>query len=114
MVRRGDVYFAQLESGVGSEQKGDRPVVVIQNDIGNLHSPTTIVAMITSKEKKKLPTHVRLCGNKIGLADRSVVLLEQIRTIDKTRFTRLVGHLDDEQMDEIDQAMVCSLGLNIK
>jgi mRNA interferase MazF len=70
--------------------------------------------MITSKEKKKLPTHVRLCGNKIGLADRSVVLLEQIRTIDKTRFTRLVGHLDDEQMDEIDQAMVCSLGLNIK
>lgn len=114
MVRRGDVYFARLESGVGSEQKGDRPVVVIQNDIGNLHSPTTIVAMITSKKKNGLPTQVRLEGNQIGLLNKSTVLLEQIRTLDKTRFVRLIGHLDDELMEKIDQAMACSLGLNKK
>ena len=114
VVRRGDVYYARLGSGVGSEQKGNRPVVVIQNDIGNLHSPTTIVAMITSKKKNGLPTHVRLEDNQSGLLNKSLVLLEQIRTLDKTRFVRLIGHLDDELMDKIDQAMACSLGLNIK
>lgn len=112
MVRRGDVFFAKIGKGVGSEQHGDRPVVVIQNDIGNLHSPTTIVAMITSKQKNRLPTHVSLYGNKLGLSDESIIMLEQIRTLDKVRFIRLIGHLDEETMKRIDQAAVRSIGLN--
>lgn len=112
MIRRGDVFFSKIGKGVGSEQHGDRPVVVIQNDIGNLHSPTTIVAMITSKQKSRLPTHVSLHGNNIGLTDESVVMLEQIRTLDKVRFVRLIGHLDEEIMKRIDQAAARSIGLN--
>ena len=112
MIRRGDVFFAKIGKGIGSEQHGNRPVVVIQNDIGNLHSPTTIVAMITSKPKSRLPTHVRLHGNNIGLTDESIVMLEQIQTLDKVRFVRLIGHLDEEIMKRIDQAAARSIGLN--
>lgn len=111
MIKRGDVFFAKVEPGIGSEQQKDRPVVVIQNDCGNLHSPTTIVAMITSKDKNLLPTHVKLRGNKIGLAPQSVVMLEQIRTFDKSRFIRPMGHLSNRMMRKIDRALECSLGL---
>ena len=115
IVKRGDIYYADLSPVVGSEQGGMRPVLIVQNDTGNKHSPTVIAAAITSQMgKARLPTHIELSAQSYGLSRDSVILLEQIRTIDKTRFTRLVGHLDDEQMDEIDQAMVCSLGLNIK
>ena len=112
MIRRGDVFFARIESGIGSEQHGYRPVVVIQNDLGNLHSPTTIVAMITSKEKNRLPTHVSLWNNQIGLLDQSVVMLEQVQTLDKSRFVKPIGHLSNEIMRKIDQSIACSFGLN--
>lgn len=112
MVKRGDVFFAKFEPGIGSEQHGNRPVVIIQNDIGNVHSPTTIVAMITSKQKCRLPTHVSLLGNMIGLLDESVVMLEQVRTIDKMRLVRMIGHLSDEIMKKIDQAAACSFALD--
>lgn len=111
MVRRGDVFLAKIEKGVGSEQHGNRPVVVIQNNIGNIHSPTTIVAMITSKPKNRLPTHVSLNGNSIGLTNESIVILEQIQTLDKTRFIKQIGHLDDTTMKKIDQAAAHSIGL---
>jgi mRNA interferase MazF len=112
VIRRGDVFFARIESGIGSEQHGYRPVVVIQNDLGNLHSPTTIVAMITSKEKSRLPTHVSLRNNQIGLLDQSVVMLEQVQTLDKSRFVKPIGHLSNEIMRKIDQSIACSFGLN--
>ena len=112
MIRRGDVFYAKIEPGIGSEQYYDRPVLVIQNDIGNLHSPTTIVAMITSKQKHLLPTHVKLRGNKIGLSDKSIVMLEQIRTVDKKRFIRPIGHLSNRTMKKVDRALACSLGLS--
>ena len=112
MVRRGDVFYAKIEPGVGSEQSYDRPVVVIQNDIGNLHSTTTIVAIITSKQKHLLPTHVKLRGNKIGLSNKSIVMLEQIRTVDKMRFIRSIGHLSNRTMKKVDRALACSLGLS--
>ena len=86
--------------------------IFIQNDIGNLHSATTIVAMITGKSKNKLPTHVSLYGNNLGLTNESIILLEQIQTLDKMRFIRKLGHLDDEMMKRIDQAAACSMGLN--
>jgi len=82
MVKRGDVYYADLDPVIGSEQKGHRPIIVIQNDIGNLYSPTTIAAMVTSSQKKKLPTHVHVKDESSGLSDDSIVMLEQIRTID--------------------------------
>ncbi len=112
MIRRGDVFFAKIGKGIGSEQHGNRPVVVIQNDIGNLHSPTTIVAMITSKQKSRLPTHVSLRGNNIGLTEESIVMLEQLQTLDMVRFIRLIGHLEEETMKRIDQAAARSIGLN--
>ena len=112
MIRRGDVFFSKIGKGVGSEQHGDRPVVVIQNDIGNLHSPTTIVAMITSKQKSRLPTHVSLHGNNIGLTDESVVMLEQIRTLDKRRLKERMGHLEDNVMQKVNNALYVSFGLS--
>lgn len=111
-VRRGDIFYAELNPVVGSEQGGTRPVLVIQNDIGNQYSPTTIVAAITSQlEKAKLPTHVELDREMCGLERNSVVLLEQIRTIDKQRLKHKVSSLDDELMEKVNEALQISLAL---
>ncbi|AGB40302.1 growth inhibitor [Halobacteroides halobius DSM 5150] len=111
-VKRGDVYYADLNPVVGSEQGGIRPVLVIQNDIGNKYSPTVIIAAITSKiEKAKLPTHVEIDGSKCDLKCDSVVLLEQIRTIDKRRLKRRVTRLNSEMVARVDEALQISLGL---
>ena len=110
-VIRGDVFFAELDPVIGSEQGGTRPVVVIQNDTGNKFSPT-IVAAITSKDNKhSLPTHERVQANNGGLFLNSVVMLEQIRTIDKARLRSKIGHLDEETMLKIEEAMQISLGI---
>jgi len=112
IVRRGDVYFADLSPVVGSEQGGVRPVLVLQNDIGNRFSPTVIVAAITAQiQKAKLPTHVEISAEKYGFDRDSVILLEQIRTIDKQRLTDKITHLDDEMMAKVDRALQISLGL---
>jgi mRNA interferase MazF len=97
MVRRGDIFYANLNPVLGSEQGGLRPVLIIQNDIGNMYSPTTIVAAITSKIKRaKLPTHIEIGTNQYRLEKDSVILLEQLRTIDKKRLKERIDHLDDE------------------
>lgn len=112
LIRRGDIFYADLSPVVGSEQGGVRPVLVIQNDIGNKYSPTVIIAAITSQiNKAKLPTHVEIDGNEHGLPKDSVVLLEQIRTIDKRRFIEKICRLDDEMMKKINEALMISLGL---
>ena len=112
IVKRGDVYFADLSPVVGSEQGGVRPVLVIQNDIGNRFSPTVIVAAITAQiQKAKLPTHVEIDVKRYGFERDSVILLEQIRTIDKQRLTDKITHLDDEMMEKVDEALQVSLGL---
>ncbi|WLR42147.1 type II toxin-antitoxin system endoribonuclease NdoA [Bacillus carboniphilus] len=112
IVKRGDVYFADLSPVVGSEQGGVRPVLIIQNDIGNRFSPTVIVAAITAQiQKAKLPTHVEIDSKKYGFERDSVILLEQIRTIDKQRLTDKITHLDDEMMDKVNEALQISLGL---
>lgn len=111
-VRRGDIFFADLSPVVGSEQGGVRPVLIIQNDIGNKYSPTVIVAAITSQiEKAKLPTHVELKAAAHGLDRDSVILLEQIRTIDKRRLREKVVRLSGEIMGRVDEALLISLGL---
>lgn len=111
-VKRGDIYYAQLNPVVGSEQGGTRPVLVIQNDIGNQYSPTTIVAAITSQiNKAKLPTHVEISAEKSGLERDSVILGEQIRTIDKSRLKQKVAFLDEELMLQVNKALEISLGL---
>lgn len=111
-VMRGDVYYANLNPVIGSEQGGVRPVLILQNDIGNKYSPTTIVAAITSRIKKaKLPTHVELDSSAFALEKDSVILLEQIRTIDKRRLKEKIAHLDEKTMAEIDRALQISLGL---
>lgn len=112
MVRRGDVYYADLSPVIGSEQGGVRPVLIVQNNIGNRFSPTVIVAAITAQiQKAKLPTHVEIDAESHGFDRDSVVLLEQIRTIDKQRLTDKITHLDDDIMGEIDEALQISLGL---
>jgi mRNA interferase MazF len=111
-VKRGDVYFADLSPVVGSEQGGVRPVLIIQNNIGNRFSPTVIVAAITAQiQKAKLPTHVEIDAAKHGFDRGSVILLEQIRTIDKQRLTDKITHLDDEMMVRVNEALQISLGL---
>ncbi len=111
-VKRGDIYYADLRPVVGSEQGGIRPVLIIQNDVGNTHSPTVIVAAITSKlHKTQLPTHIMLNSRSCELIKDSVILLEQIRTIDKQRLKSLVCHLDDEMMLKVDRALRISLAL---
>ena len=111
-IRRGDVFFADLDPVMGSEQGGVRPVLIIQNDIGNQHSPTTIVAAITGQLcKAKLPTHVDLAGKEHGLAKHSVVLVEQVRTIDKTRLKERICSLDKSIMEQVDVALEISMGL---
>ncbi|MEG6520493.1 type II toxin-antitoxin system PemK/MazF family toxin [Desulfotomaculum sp. 1211_IL3151] len=111
-IRRGDVFYADLSPVVGSEQGGIRPVLILQNDIGNQYSPTTIIAAITSQiAKAKLPTHVEILAKVSGLEKDSVVLLEQLRTIDKSRLFEKVSSLNDDLMNKVDQAVEISLGL---
>lgn len=112
-VRRGDIFYADLSPVVGSEQGGTRPVLIVQNNMGNKHSPTVIAAAITSQmNKAKLPTHIELVGPTVGLTKNSVVLLEQIRTIDKKRLKEHMGRLDDEMMNKVDDAIAVSFGLH--
>ncbi|NLC03123.1 MAG: type II toxin-antitoxin system PemK/MazF family toxin [Tissierellia bacterium] len=112
MVRRGDVFYADLSPVIGSEQGGVRPVLVVQNDIGNKYSPTIIIAAITSQiNKAKLPTHVEITAPEYGLPKDSVVLLEQIRTIDKKRLREKIGRFNDEMMRSVDDALKISVGL---
>ena len=112
-VKRGDVFYADLSPVVGSEQGGTRPVLIVQNDTGNKHSPTVIAAAITSQTgKAKLPTHINIAGASAGLAKDSVVLLEQIRTIDKRRLREHMGRLDDALMNQVDNAIAVSFGLH--
>lgn len=111
-IRRGDVYYADLRPVVGSEQGGIRPVLIIQNDVGNRHSPTVIVAAITSQiNKSKLPTHVELSAKRYEMVKDSVILLEQLRTIDKRRLKERVCHLEGEILDKVDKALEISLEL---
>ncbi|MGE5405211.1 MAG: type II toxin-antitoxin system PemK/MazF family toxin [Acidobacteriota bacterium] len=113
LIKRGEIYFAQLNPVIGSEQGGIRPVLVVQNDIGNQYSPTTIVLAITSQiNKAKLPTHVELNANKFGLDKDSVILGEQIRTIDKTRLKQRIAFLDEDLMVKVNEALDISLGLH--
>jgi mRNA interferase MazF len=113
-VKRGEIYYADLSPVVGSEQGGVRPVLIVQNDVGNRYSPTVIAAAITSRMgKNKLPTHIDIYADRVGLAKDSVVLLEQVRTIDKQRLGEKMGHLDAETMNAVDDAISISLGLNM-
>lgn len=111
-VKRGDIYYADLSPVVGSEQGGLRPVLIVQNDVGNRYSPTVIAAAITSQiSKTKLPTHIDVYAESVGLAKDSVILLEQIRTLDKRRLREKMGHLDDLLMQKVDDAISVSFGL---
>ena len=111
-IRRGDIYYADLSPVVGSEQGGLRPVLIIQNDVGNRYSPTVIAAAITSKlGKAKLPTHIDIHAEREGLSRDSVILLEQIRTIDKRRLREKMGHLDASFMESVNRAIAVSFGL---
>ena len=111
-VKRGDIFYADLSPVIGSEQGGVRPVLVIQNDIGNKYSPTVIVAAITSQiNKAKMPTHIEINGEEYGLTKDSVILLEQIRTIDKKRLKEKTGHIDDKLGFNVNQALKISVGL---
>ena len=112
MVKRGDIYFADLSPVVGSEQGGMRPVLIVQNDTGNRHSPTVIAAAITSRRHKaRLPTHIEFSGRSVGLSRDSVILLEQIRTIDKRRLRERMGKLDERAMTRVNNALAVSVGL---
>lgn len=121
-IRRGDIYYADLSPVVGSEQGGIRPVLIVQNDMGNRYSPTVIAAAITSRTgKAKLPTHIEVsrdassdCEGACGLAKNSVILLEQIRTIDKQRLKERMGKLDDRTMQQVDSAIGISFGLSFQ
>ena len=111
-VRRGDIYYADLSPVVGSEQGGVRPVLIVQNDTGNRYSPTVIAAAITSQTgKARLPTHIELAAQNYGLTRNSVVLLEQIRTLDKRRLREKMGRLDSALMEKVDNALAVSFGL---
>ena len=112
MVKRGDIFYADLSPVVGSEQGGIRPVIIIQNDIGNKYSTTIIVAAITSQiNKAKLPTHVEISSEEYGLNKDSVVLLEQIRTVDKKRLKEKIGHMTEKDIQKVDEALLISMGL---
>ena len=112
-IKRGDIYYADLSPVIGSEQGGIRPVLIVQNDVGNRFSPTVIAAAITSQTgKAKMPTHIELAASCCGLPKDSVILLEQIRTLDKRRLREHMGHLDEEQMHQVDDAIAVSFGLH--
>lgn len=111
MIKRGEMYYADLSPVVGSEQGGVRPVLVVQNDIGNKYSPTVIAAAVTSQiNKAKLPTHIEIHAGKYGLNKDSVILLEQIRTLDKKRLKEKIGELEDDTMSKVNDALLVSLG----
>jgi mRNA interferase MazF len=111
-IKRGDIYYADLSPVVGSEQGGVRPVLIVQNDVGNRYSPTVIAAAITSqRDKTKLPTHIQVGTDNSGLAKDSIVLLEQVRTIDKQRLKERMGRLDADSMHRVNQALSVSFGL---
>ncbi len=111
-VKRGDIYYADLSPVIGSEQGGVRPVLIVQNDVGNRYSPTVIAAAITSQqEKTSLPTHIKVNAEQCGLARDSIILLEQVRTIDKKRLKEKMGALDVSNMDMVDRALSVSFGL---
>ena len=115
VVKRGDIFYADLSPVIGSEQGGIRPVIIIQNDIGNKYSPTVIVAAITSQiNKAKLPTHVEISSEEYGLNRDSVVLLEQIRTLDKKRLKEKIGHMTEDDMKKVDRALLISISLDKK
>ncbi|MDR0884454.1 MAG: type II toxin-antitoxin system PemK/MazF family toxin [Oscillospiraceae bacterium] len=109
-MHRGEIYFADLDPITGSEQGGNRPVLILSNDVGNKHSPTVIVAAITSREKNPLPTHIDLTGF-AGLSKHSIVLLEQLRTLDKSRLGTYCGWLDERRMARVEAALALSLGM---
>ncbi len=112
IIKRGDIFYADLSPVIGSEQGGVRPVLIVQNDIGNKYSPTVIAAAITSQiNKAKLPTHIEISAREYGLAKDSVILLEQIRTIDKVRIREKIGGLDEELMERVNEAIGISFGL---
>lgn len=112
-VRRGDIFYADLSPVIGSEQGGLRPVLIVQNDVGNRYSPTVIAAAITSRMgKTRLPTHIDIYADRVGLAKDSVILLEQIRTLDKRRLREKMGHLDEMVMAEVNNAIAVSFGLH--
>ena len=112
-IKKGDLYFADLSPVTGSEQGGVRPVLVVQNDVGNKYSPTIIVAAITSKKNKAdLPTHVAIDADGNGLSKNSIILMEQLRTIDKRRLKEKIGHLDVDVMQKVDEALGVSFGLD--
>lgn len=112
IVKRGDIFYADLSPVVGSEQGGMRPVLIVQNDTGNKHSPTVIAAAITSQTgKARLPTHIELNAQSVGLSRDSVILLEQVRTIHKSRLRERMGKLDDTTMTKVDNAIAVSFGL---
>lgn len=112
-VKRGDIFYADLSPVIGSEQGGVRPVLIVQNDVGNRYSPTVICAAVTSRmNKAKMPTHIEVDSVRYSLAKDSVILLEQVRTIDKRRLREKIGHLDDEMMNRVDNALLISLGLH--
>ncbi|MBO5334310.1 MAG: type II toxin-antitoxin system PemK/MazF family toxin [Clostridia bacterium] len=111
-VKRGDIYYADLSPVVGSEQGGVRPVLIVQNDVGNKYSPTVIAAAITSQQdKSRMPTHINVNGDACGLSKDSVVLLEQVRTIDKQRLKERMGNLSNSDMNKINRALTVSFGL---
>jgi len=112
IVKRGDMFYADLSPVVGSEQGGVRPVLIVQNDIGNKYSPTVIAAAVTSQiNKAKMPTHIEIDAEAYGLAKDSVILMEQIRTIDKKRLKEKIGRIDDELMEKVNEALQISFGL---
>lgn len=112
IIKRGDIFYADLSPVIGSEQGGVRPVLVVQNDIGNRYSPTIIIVAITSQiNKAKLPTHVEISSSDYGLPKDSVLLLEQIRTIDKRRLEEKIGHVTEDIMEKVNEALLVSLGL---
>lgn len=110
-MKKGEIYYANLLPSIGSEQQGTRPALIIQNDVGNEHSNTVIVAMITGKAKKPLPTHVSINNTECGLPENSVVMLEQIQTLDKQRLGTFIGRVSADVMNRIDKAALCSLGI---
>jgi len=112
IVKRGDIFYADLSPVIGSEQGGVRPVLIVQNDVGNKYSPTVIAAAITSQiNKAKMPTHIEISAQDYGLNKDSVILLEQIRTIDKRRLREKIGRLDETLMERVDDALSISFGL---
>ena len=110
-IKRGEIYYADLSPVIGCEQGGIRPVLIIQNDVGNHYSPTVIAAAITSRKKKRMPTHVLLTSREPGLYANSHIMLEQVRTIDRTRLMRYIGSLDDDIMQRVDRVGRISFGL---